>query len=554
MLNYREDNKKNRFRKLLDFASEHVISIIVAVAIIAGIIGTIAVMTGEHEKRQKEQQGDYAYKPAHVIYLPASEAKNFNPLSSDSEDIHQINQLIYSSLFTLDKSLNVVPQLTESYEADPDKGQVKIKLRTDARFSDGSDMTAEDIKFTVNQIKEIGESSPYFTYVDRIDNVEVLGGSLFNITFKSESDAALDNLIFPIVSAKDYSEKKNFPLSSGRYMCTKYKKDEKIYLEPDKYFFGKKGGKNVEFQLLENRDMEIGLMTMDSVTAAKTSNVDVANDIENRDLKSTRYTSNRLEYMGFNCRKGAFKNRFVRQAISKGINTKALVEDCYAGSAVQSPTIYWPGFLGSSNDFNKIDLKKCQELMAKGGYKTLDKEGYFSDESGNRLEAVLLTDNENFDRKESAQAIADQLKSAGVKITVDAVSREEYIKRLKSGKFDMYLGGMAMDKQFRLSELFSAGNYAGFDDAVTLDRVKGLERCMGDKELTEQFKKVKKSLDQQMPYLPICYHDDYLISVKTLSSKDKPLFFNQYQGIETWKWQLREPVKTDKKDKKDKKL
>ena len=551
MLNYREDNRKKGFAKVLDFARKHIITIIVVVAVIAGLIGTIVVMTGEHKRKEIEKQGDYIYKPAHTIFLPISPAKSFNPLSSNGEDIHEINQLLFSSLFTLDNSLNIKPELTESYETDADKGAVKIKLRTDARFSDGSDMTSEDIKYTVEKIQEIGESSPYYIYANRIEEVETLGKSLFNIRFKEKDDAALDNLIFPIVSSKKYGEKENFPTSSGRYVCKKYDKDESIVLEPNKYYFGKKGGKEIDLKILENRNLEIGLMTMDSITAAVSTGQNVVKDVENRDLASEKMVSNRLEYMGFNCGKGVFKNRNIRKACAYAINQKKIVQDDYADSATVAETIYYPGFLGSDKKAEPVmDLKKSADLLKKEGYKTRDKEGYYVDEEGNRLKAILLTDDGNASRRESADTIVEQLKKAGIEVELEAVSRGSYIKKLKAGEFDIYLAAMQIDKQYRLVDMFSSGNYGEFNDAITLERVKGLEKCIGEEELIKQFKKVKESLDKNMPYLPICYENDYLISTKTLVSKSNPVFFNPYRGIEGWKWEIREPRENDQNKKK----
>ena len=125
-----------------------------------------------------------------TIYFAMDPVKSLNPLSSQDRDVYYISQLMFSSLFKLNENLNIEPDLVSSYTANSGSGTVSIKLREDAKFSDGSRVTAEDVRYTVSQILRIGDESPYYEYASKIDSVKTSGSYSLTITFENPNDAA----------------------------------------------------------------------------------------------------------------------------------------------------------------------------------------------------------------------------------------------------------------------------------------------------------------------------------------------------------------------------
>ena len=54
-------------------------------------------------------------------------------------------------------------------------GSVSLKLREDAKFSDGSAVTASDVRYTILQIQRLGSDSPYYHDVAKIRSVSATG-------------------------------------------------------------------------------------------------------------------------------------------------------------------------------------------------------------------------------------------------------------------------------------------------------------------------------------------------------------------------------------------
>ncbi len=121
-------NKGKRAYRVLDFLHEHVIAIIIAVVVLAGVISTIAIVKGD-VKTSSEKENSIQYEEMSTIYFAMDPVKSLNPLSSQDRDVYYIPQLMFSSLFKLNENLNIEPDLVSSYTANSGSGTVSIKLR-----------------------------------------------------------------------------------------------------------------------------------------------------------------------------------------------------------------------------------------------------------------------------------------------------------------------------------------------------------------------------------------------------------------------------------------
>lgn len=103
---------------------------------------------------------------------------NFNPMSANSNNAMGITQndsarvLIYETLFLynmLDGSLQ--PLLGDSYEWNENQTELTIKINADAKWSDGTDVTADDIAYTFDTHVKYGSSTgnDYINYIEKVE-------------------------------------------------------------------------------------------------------------------------------------------------------------------------------------------------------------------------------------------------------------------------------------------------------------------------------------------------------------------------------------------------
>lgn len=531
-------NKGNRAYRILDFLHEHVIIIIIAVVVLAGVISTIAIVKGD-VKSSTEEKEQLTYEPVNTIYFAMDPVKSLNPLSSQDRDVYYISQLMFSSLFKLDDGLNIEADLVSSYTADSGRGSVSIKLREDAKFSDGSAVTAEDIRYTVSQILRIGEESPYYEYASKIESVKTSGSYSLTIIFENPSDAALDNLVFPIVSSRSYDASSNKNIGSGQYAYGSYDSMKFLKLKPNEYYYDGVSKNHIQFKVIQDKSKTMGLMTTDSITAYVSTAQDADSDAEDKKLKVTQIPSSELEYLGFNFDNKYLAKKEVRQAIALAIDADSLIQDNYGGAGITSDSIYFPGFLGTENkgDPYKQDQKGASELLKKAGFKDSNEDGTLEDNKGKDFKLTILVNSSSGSRSDTASSISEDLNQIGIKTTVKKVTWAEYRSEVRQGDFDLYLGGYKFDKKYDLRSLFSKSNYLGYKNDQVLAAVRKLETCISAEQQKKTYEGLKAQLQEELPYYGLCYKTYSFITVKKFTSSVIPTFFDLYRGTDTWEWQ-----------------
>jgi peptide/nickel transport system substrate-binding protein len=80
---------------------------------------------------------------------------------------------VFNSLLKFDEQMKIVPDLAESYET-LSPTIVKFVLRKGVKFHDGVDMTAEDVKFTLERLQSEAYGSPHKSKFDAISEIRII--------------------------------------------------------------------------------------------------------------------------------------------------------------------------------------------------------------------------------------------------------------------------------------------------------------------------------------------------------------------------------------------
>lgn len=530
---------EKKIYKIIDFLHTHIIGVIIAVVVVACVISTMLIVSGKISD-SKNINKDMTYKDMDTLYFPISQLTSIDPLKSTDEDIFYINQLMYSSLFKLNDNLNIENDIVDSYSADISSGKLSIQLKPNIEFSDGSSLTSKDIKFTVNTIKKIGSSSPYYAYVSKIDGISISDETNLTVSFANASDSSLDNLVFPIVSSESYDKTGgSSPVGSGPYAFSAYDGTTYLDLVSNSHYFGKVPTNKIRFKVMPNVTAATGLMTTDSLTAYVNTSNDADSDAEDKNLKHETIVSNEAEYLAFNFANSHLSSKKIRIAIGKAIDTKTIVKDNYGGNAVISDSIYFPGFLGTENGGDAYPFNQSEAIkeLRKEGYKDIDEDGVLEDKSGNKLSLKLIVNSNNTGRVDAATSIAENLKNIGISVNIEKLDWDAYLEAYNSGAFDMALGGYKFDKQYDLRALFSGGNPTGYSDEKVMAYLNALETPLSAEEQKVTYEKLKEQLVSDAQYYCLCYKTYSFVTAKKFVGEKKPTYFDRYRGCDGWKWQ-----------------
>lgn len=414
---------------------------------------------------------------------------------------------IFDTLLTVDANNQPQPSIAESWEKVDDLTWT-FKIRQDVTFHDGSKLTAEDVKFSLDR----AIASPYVSYiVDFIASVTVDDEYSITIVTKNPYAPILSNLAVPfsaiIPKAAVEADEKGFqlnPIGSGPYKFVEWKQGEyvKLTANPD-YFNGAPKTQNLQMRvILEGAQRNIALETGEIDIAYDIAPNDISKVRENESLQLYEGPSLSTYYLGLNMKKEAFANEKVRQAISYAIDRQAIIEGIAYGAGESAPSLIPTVAFGFSDKakYYEYDLEKAKALMKEAGYE-------------NGFNARLLV-NDNQTRVEVCQVLQSQLKEIGINIEIDVMEFGSFIEATSAGQHDMaYFAWTCSTSDadytyyslLHSSQQGAPGNRSFVDDAKVDELVEKGRSTIDPEERKAIYDELEEYLGEYIPYVNIYY-------------------------------------------------
>ena len=418
--------------------------------------------------------------------------KTFNPYNCSDVTSCDLSEIMYDGLTQTDGSTGkVVPKLAKSFEMLPDKKTYIVHLRHGVKWSDGKEITANDVYFTYNTIIfqgfGIGSARDVMLIDGKLPEVKII--DRYTVEFKTPKPFApfLRNLSASIVPEHIYKKatdkgqeyfltfhgidvKPQDLVISGAFKLDNYVPSQRVIFKrnPDYYLINTKNERlpyldkwvNIITGDMNNNTLkfEAGVTDILEVNPAlidrykelsKHGDFDLYNlgtsttttfivfNLNNRKNKEGKYYVNPIKQKWF-------QDRNFRSAIDWAIDRNDLILNIFHGLASplfsaepeRSLFINKKVALG-----HKKDLEYARKLLAKSGFYYKDNELY--DKDNNRVEFELLTNAGNTQREASGVSIKEDLETLGIKVNFKAVEFNSLINRLSNSvDFDCVIMGL----------------------------------------------------------------------------------------------------------------
>lgn len=343
---------------------------------------------------------------------------------------------LYDVLVRVDKTgTKLEPGIAEKWDISSDGTVYTFHLR-DAKFSDGSPITAKDAAFSLTRIRDNKESLWIETY-SVMKTIEAKDDKTLVITLKQPAAPFLASLAMPgaaILSEKDvtgqgeeaYGEKPE--VTSGAFMVEEWARGDKVVLKKNPNFWQ---ADKVRLDGLEwisvpddnTRILKVQAGELDAAIFVPFSRI--AELKKDSNLKVILDPSTREDSLLINHEHGDLAKKEVRQAIDYAIDKQAIVDTVtfgigeVANSYVPKGSLYYY----ADNLRRPYDPAKAKELLAKAGVKNLTLN--YLVEAGNEVD------------EQTAVLVQQQLAKAGITVNIQKADPSQTWQMEVDGNYDL---------------------------------------------------------------------------------------------------------------------
>ena len=282
------------------------------------------------------------------------EVNSMNPLFATTNSEKVLSKLMFLTISTIDYSGHPGNQLAESIQASEDGQTWTVKIRDGLKWSDGEPITADDVIFTANLVKNPAVST---IYEANLANVKVSkdesGAVVFKLPFTyADFLSALNIPVVPEHILKDTDPKtllennfSNSPVTSGAFTYNAVQPGGsdggKIYYlsaNPD-YYLGRPLLNSFAVHTYDTKEAVVGALSSGAVTAtAELSGADASKVNDGQFYQKTSSLSSGA-FIFFNLKHDAVKDVETRAAIRQGIDLGKIRSETNGTTAMDYPLV-----------------------------------------------------------------------------------------------------------------------------------------------------------------------------------------------------------------------
>ena len=383
-----------------------------------------------------------------------SDPVSLDPHEQLSGGTLQMSHMIFDPLLRWTQEFNFEPRLAKSWERTNDT-TIRFKLRDNITFHSGNPLTAKDVKWTFDRVKNSTDFKAIFA---PIAELIVVDDYTFDVVSKSKNPLILNimTFMFPMDSVfytgkdeggndKSIIKKHGDTYASrnasgtGPFIVIERDQGVKTEFKRFKNYWDTNSPGNVEDIILTPIKENVT-----RVSALLSGGVDFIAPVPPNDHKRIERSQNtklvslsgvRILTLQLNQeRVAAFKDKRVRQAIAYAINNEGIVQKIMKGDATAAAQLSPKGYIGHNSDLKpRFDLKKAKQLMKEAGY-----------EDGFTV-TMLAPNNRYINDAKIAQAAASMLKKINITVDLKTIPKAQFWPAFDAREADIMMIGWLSD-------------------------------------------------------------------------------------------------------------
>lgn len=358
------------------------------------------------------------------------------------------NSHTFEPLIRFNKDNKIVPVLAEKWD-NPDNLTWRFYLSSKTKFSDGTPLTAEDVKFTYEYI--LSQKLPLAANFPEISEIKIVSPTVLEFKTKAPNPLLLNNLAinFLILSKKEVEQNGlTNNIGSGPYLLESIDDSEAKLIRNENYWGTKPKIKNAVFKVIPEEADRITALLKNEIDFTSYGYTDQAavsqleQSINNKNLQSKKNLDASILYMGLDTvrdkspyistNQNPLKNLKVREAIYKAIDIEKVL-NAAQNNAVAASQIVSQGIFGYNPEIKRPSFN-AEEA------KKLIKEAGFGDGFNLTIDYMASPTVDPI-----YQNIASQLDSINIKVTLNGIEPKEFYTKLAKQDSSVFVVSFSAD-------------------------------------------------------------------------------------------------------------
>lgn len=397
---------------------------------------------------------------------------------------------MYDGLVNPDSEGNLVDALAESHTISEDGRVYTFTLRQNVKFHDGSLVTAEDVKYSIDRCADTSNGGPLVAAFSAIESVNILDDRTVEVVLKEPDMDFLPYMTNAVIPKANANPESN-PIGTGAYKFSSRAPQEYFIMEKfDDYWGTPANIDKVTLKVIANTDAIVTNLNGGAIDMFYRVTLAQAQQLSD-DFEVLEGTQNLVQAMYLNNAAKPFDDIRVRQALCYAVDPQGIMDIMSDGKGTQVGTSMIPAmkkyYMEELNHLYDDDLDKAKELLAEAGYP----DGF----------SFTLTVPSNYQQHvDCAQIIVEQLKRINVTVNIQLVEWETWLSDVyKDRNYEATVVGLDASSltaaaMLRRFESTASNNFVNYSNE-TYDEVfaKALSSVDED-EKTEYYKECERIL------------------------------------------------------------
>jgi oligopeptide transport system substrate-binding protein len=486
---------------------------------------------------QPVERAAVSEKSGGIFRLLGSDPPTLDPhLTTDTTSAFYVVE-IFSGLVALDTSLQLVPDIAESWEISPDGLVYTFHIRPDVKFHDGKPVTANDFKWSIERAADPDTGSPVAdTYlgdiigvkeklakeVTEIRGLKVIDDYTLQFTIDAPKAYFLAKLTYPTAYVLDRENVEaggstwtDTPNGTGSFKLKEYKIGERIVLERNDDFYrdpayldsivlNLAGGQSMA--MYENDEIDITGVSLFDLERV----LDPTDDMNKQLIVAPPSFS--VSYIGFNTNWPPFDDPKFRQALNHAVDKDLIAKEVLSELVEPAYGVLPPGFPGFNANLTglRFDAERAKQLLSESKY------------TGDIPRIELTVPGTGGTIGLDLEVVLEMWRSTlGVEVEIVQVEWATYLQDLQENKFQAFAGlgweADYPDPQDFLDILFhtdSEINHGAYSNPEA-DRILELARVETDiNKRVELYRQAEDMIVEDGAWVPLWFTGDRYVLVK----------------------------------------